>query len=96
MVSVPWLMTSRHSARIIAQRLRNGDPVRAGVILVLSRLKRDLQSTRQKAYRGDIAQQLLRCELRVEPSGVISEAIIAAGAEHEDVFISGESLLKSL
>ena len=74
---------------IIAQRLRNGDPVRRGDIGAVKAEEGLAVDTAERAYRRDIAQQLLRGELRGQAVGRHFRGDSAAGAEHEDVFHIG-------
>ena len=74
---------------IIAQSLSDGDPVRRGDIGAVKAEEGLAVDTAERAYRRDIAQQLLRCELRGQAVGRHFGGDCAAGSEHEDVFHIG-------
>ena len=74
---------------IIAQSLSDGDPVRRGDICAVKAEEGLAVDTAERAYRRDIAQQLLRGELRGQAVGRHFGGDSAAGAEHKDVFHIG-------
>lgn len=74
---------------IIAQSLSDGNPVRRCDIGAVKAEEGLAVDTAERAYRGDIAQQLLRGKLRGKAVGRHFGGDGAAGAEHEDVFHIG-------